>query len=254
MARRVRLLDALANRHPNISDPDRFIRSGSVFVDGRPVLNPASMVEPEASIVIHELGELRGSVKLRAALDMFDVPVEGRVALDVGAAAGGFTTVLVERGAVKVYAVDAGHGQLRGLIRQDPRVVDLEATNIAALTTDLVPEAVDVVTVDVSYLSLAQAVRQLHRIRLAPGADLVGLVKPMFELRRPTAPTDRRSLDEALDRAVDGVVAGGWTVLATMDSPVTGAKGAPELFVHGRFQEGTQARQAIDGILFTLVA
>src|SRR5437867_332996 len=121
--------------------------------------------------------ELRGSVKLRAALDRFVMSVEGRVCLDVGASTGGFTTVLLERGAVKVYAVDAGHGQLLGSLRADVRVVNLEATNIAELTEALVPDAIDVVTVDLSYLSLHSAAVQLNRVTFAPGAELIGLVK-----------------------------------------------------------------------------
>jgi 23S rRNA (cytidine1920-2'-O)/16S rRNA (cytidine1409-2'-O)-methyltransferase len=178
--------------------------------------------------------ELRGSVKLRAALDAFDVQIEGRVVLDVGAAAGGFTTVLLDRGAAKVYAVDAGHGQLIGSLRQDPRVMNLEATNVAELTVELVPDPIDVVTVDVSYLALGEAVHQLDQLNIAPGADLVGLVKPMFELRRATAPSDRASLDEALRRAATAVESAGWRVVETMGSPLPGAKGARELFLHGR--------------------
>lgn len=186
----------------------------------------------------NEQRELRGSVKLRAALDGFAVPIEGRVALDVGAATGGFTTVLVERGAAKVYAVDAGHGQLLGSLRQNPTVVNLEDTNIADLSAELVPDDVDVFTIDVSYLALRRAVTQLYRVGFADGADLVGLVKPMFELQLATAPSDRPTLDQALAKAVDGVTAAGWNVVSTMDSPVTGAKGAPELFIHATWLGG----------------
>jgi 23S rRNA (cytidine1920-2'-O)/16S rRNA (cytidine1409-2'-O)-methyltransferase len=182
--------------------------------------------------------ELRGSVKLRAALDAFGVAVDDRIALDVGAATGGFTTVLLERGASVVYALDAGHGQLLGSLRQDPRVVNLEATNIAELTDELVPDPIDVVTVDVSYLSLRHAVTQLHRIAFGDGTDLVGLVKPMFELRLDTAPSDPGVLRQALAKAVDGVTAAGWTVVDTMDSPVTGAKGAREMFLRARWVSG----------------
>ncbi len=182
--------------------------------------------------------ELRGSVKLRAALDRFDVPVEGRIALDVGAATGGFTKVLLERGAAKVYAVDAGHGQLLGSLRQNPRVVNLEATNIAQLSDEIVPDPIDLITVDVSYLPLRHAVTQLLRVAFADGTDLVGLVKPMFELQLATAPSDPAVLQQALAKAVDGVTAAGWRVLDTMESPITGAKGAPELFIHATWETG----------------
>ena len=175
--------------------------------------------------------ELRGSVKLRAALDAFGVPVAGRTCLDVGASTGGFTTVLLERDAAKVFAVDAGHGQLLGSLRQDLRVVNLENTNIADAVVD---EPIDLVVVDVSYLSLSDAVRQLDRFAFRNGADLVGLVKPMFELRLGKAPKDEASLDEAIRRASGGIAASGWEISKTMASPVRGTKGAIEGFVHAK--------------------
>jgi 23S rRNA (cytidine1920-2'-O)/16S rRNA (cytidine1409-2'-O)-methyltransferase len=177
---------------------------------------------------------LRGEAKLEAALRHFRIDVSGTCALDVGAAAGGFVSVLLRFGARLVYAVDAGHGQLLGSLRQDPRVVNLEATNVAELTTALVPEVIDVVTVDVSYLSLASAVAQLDRVRFAPGAELVGLVKPMFELRRSTAPVDDPSVEAAAQRAVAGVAAAGWQVIGVHPSPVSGARGAREVLLHAR--------------------
>jgi 23S rRNA (cytidine1920-2'-O)/16S rRNA (cytidine1409-2'-O)-methyltransferase len=160
--------------------------------------------------------------------------VRGRICLDLGAAAGGFTRVLLEGGAARVYAVDAGFGQLRGSLRQDPRVLNLEATNVSKLDTRLVPEPIDVVTIDVSYLALAAAVAQLGGIILADGADLVGLVKPMFELRLPTAPTDQTIVEAAIERAAIGIAAAGWQVLGSMPSPVLGGRGAVEALMHAR--------------------
>ena len=177
---------------------------------------------------------LRGEAKLRAALDGFAVPVQGRVALDVGAAAGGFTRVLLERGARLVYAVDAGHGQLLGSLRQDPCVVNLEGVNLGDLEPSLVREPVELFTVDVSYLSLADAAPQLENVRIAPDADLVALVKPMFELGLAAPPADQARLAEALNQAVAGVERAGWTVVATLPSRVTGARGAREHLLHAR--------------------
>jgi 23S rRNA (cytidine1920-2'-O)/16S rRNA (cytidine1409-2'-O)-methyltransferase len=142
--------------------------------------------------------------------------------------------VLLESGVRRVYAVDAGHGQLLGSLRQDPRVVNLENTNVSRLDTQLVPDAVELVTVDVSYLSLAAAVSQLARLRIAPDAELVGLVKPMFELRLPTAPTDQETADRAAAAASAGVAACGWRVHRVAPSPVTGARGAVEMLLHAR--------------------
>jgi 23S rRNA (cytidine1920-2'-O)/16S rRNA (cytidine1409-2'-O)-methyltransferase len=204
------------------------IAAGEVLVDGLPVTNPRSRLRAGARVTMRRPTALRGSVKLRAALDAFDVAVDGRAALDVGAAAGGFTTVLLEAGARVVYAVDAGHGQLLGSLRQHPRVVNLEAVNVGDLDTALVPEPVEVVTIDVSYLSLGAAVAQLNRLHIAPGATLVGLVKPMFELRAASAPSDPASLDAALEAARAGVVAAGWEMRSWIESPVTGSRGARE--------------------------
>ena len=216
-------------------DPHSLVVAGEIEVDGFPVTDPAARVPPTSRVRLRRPSELRGEAKLRAALEAFGVAVAGRVALDLGAAAGGFTRVLLSSGACRVYAVDAGHGQLLGSLRQDPRVVNLEATNVAALDRRLVPEPVDVVTVDVSYLSLSSAVAQLERIELASGAELIGLVKPMFELRRATAPVDDASLQAALEAATRGVRDAGWTLAASVPSPVTGARGAREVLLHARW-------------------
>lgn len=227
-----KLVDEVARLRPDVVDPAGAIRSGQVLVDGRFVDNPASSLRPGSSVVVRDEAPLRGEAKLSAALARFAVVVAGRVALDAGAATGGFTRVLLAAGARRVYAVDAGHGQLLGSLRQDARVVNLENTNLGALDDHLIPDPVEVVTLDLSYLALADAVGQLDAITLAPAADLVALVKPMFELRLGTAPDDRPSLDEALARAAAAITAAGWAVLGSMDSPVAGARGAPELLLH----------------------
>jgi 23S rRNA (cytidine1920-2'-O)/16S rRNA (cytidine1409-2'-O)-methyltransferase len=235
-ARRRLLVEELRRRHPDQADPEGLIRAGLVQVAGRIVTNPASLVAPGDSITVRPRPDLRGSVKLVAALTRFGIHVAGRVALDIGAAAGGFTAALLDRGAARVYAVDAGHGQLLGSLRQDGRVVNLENTNLGSLTRSAVPDPVDLVTIDVSYLSLAHAVPQLDAVDRASGCDLVALVKPMFELGLSAAPSDRASLDLAVARARDAITAAGWEVLSTMHSPVTGAKGAVEGFVHANWR------------------
>jgi 23S rRNA (cytidine1920-2'-O)/16S rRNA (cytidine1409-2'-O)-methyltransferase len=228
----IQLLDWLRERNPELSDPEGAIAAGSVRVDGVIRTNPATMVRPQATVVVTRSVPLRGEAKLRGALATFNLSVAGRVALDVGAAAGGFTKVLLEAGARRVYAVDAGHGQLLGSLRQHPRVVNLEATNVSQLTTELIPETIEVVTVDVSYLSLSAAVAQVNRVSLAPDADLVGLVKPMFELRLGAPPTEPALLAQALALATAGIERAGWEIAGTMPSPVQGARGAIEMLVH----------------------
>ncbi|MGI8424838.1 MAG: SAM-dependent methyltransferase [Chloroflexota bacterium] len=228
------LLEFLRRDFPYLADHEAAVRGGRVLVDRVIRLNPAFRVRRGAHVTMAPDQPLRGEAKLRAALERFDVPVRDRIALDVGASAGGFTRVLLEYGAARVYAVDAGHGQLLGSLRQDSRVVNLEATNVGVLSPDLVREPVEVVTVDVSYLSLRAAVEQVERVRIAAGAHLIGLVKPMFELRLPEAPDDDVRLAQALARAEEGITGSGWHVLGSMHSPVLGAHGARELLVHAR--------------------
>ena len=178
---------------------------------------------------------LRGRVKLAAALDAFGVDASGAVALDAGAAAGGFVQALLDAGAARVYAVEAGFGQLLGSLAQDPRVVSLERTNVGALDRTVVPDPLDLVSLDVGYLPLATAVPQLGVLAFAPGAQLVGLVKPKDELALGTLPDDvEAAVAEAVSRAVDGIAGAGWEIVATMRSPVIGSRGAVEAFVHAR--------------------
>jgi 23S rRNA (cytidine1920-2'-O)/16S rRNA (cytidine1409-2'-O)-methyltransferase len=197
-------------------------------------LNPRALVPADAPLVVDAELELRGTRKLRPALARFGVRVGGRVCVDVGASTGGFTVALLEAGARRVHAVDAGHGQLLGSLRQDPRVVVFERTNLAAIDT-VVQEPIDVGVVDLSYLALARAAPQLARIPFVDGADLVALVKPMFELGLDHAPTDDASVADAVARASAGLEAHGFVVVATMDSAVAGGGGAREAFVHATF-------------------
>jgi 23S rRNA (cytidine1920-2'-O)/16S rRNA (cytidine1409-2'-O)-methyltransferase len=226
------LLEEVAERFPELDDPAEAIGEGQVLVNGMPVRNQASRVRRGSSISLRADQQLRGSIKLGAALDRFRVSVTGKTALDLGAAAGGFTHVLLTRGATRVYAVDVGHGQLLGSLRQDPRVVNLEATNLAQLSRRLVPDPADVVTVDLSNLALARAAPQLDHDILSADAHLVALVKPMFELGLPRLPTSPAELEKAIERAAAGVEEAGWHVLDRMRSPVLGANGAVEFFLH----------------------
>src|SRR3954447_13985210 len=152
-------------------EAERRIRDGEVLVGGGVVTNPASMVPPGTAVAIKEERVLRGRRKLEAALSHWDdVPVAGAVALDAGAAAGGFTQALLEAGARRVYAVEAGYGQLLGSLRQDPRVVNLERVNLGVLAQQSVSDALDAVTLDLGYLALANGVPQLNSLRFTPGA------------------------------------------------------------------------------------
>jgi 23S rRNA (cytidine1920-2'-O)/16S rRNA (cytidine1409-2'-O)-methyltransferase len=228
------LLDVLRRDFPDVADHEAAVLGGTVRVDRVVRLNPAFQVRPGAHVSVDEAQPLRGEAKLRAAIGQFGVDVKGRIALDVGASAGGFTRVLLEHGALRVYAVDAGHGQLLGSLRQDSRVVNLEATNLGVLTTAHVADTIDLFTVDVSYLSLSAAVAQLGRVQAARDAQLIGLVKPMFELRLPEAPSkaDDARVAQALERAKEGIERAGWEVRNEMRSPVRGGHGAQEMLIY----------------------
>jgi 23S rRNA (cytidine1920-2'-O)/16S rRNA (cytidine1409-2'-O)-methyltransferase len=230
MARGRRLpLRSIAQLDP--ADLDAAVAARRVLVDGRPVLNPNSLVPANAAVTLLPETELRGTAKLDAALCSFGIDCRGRVALDLGAAAGGFTTALLRAGAARVYAVDAGFGQLLGRLRQDPRVVCLERVNVGALGPKHVPEPVSLVTVDLSYVSLATALPQIPRSMLDDAAELVALVKPMFELGIDRPPADPAP---AVERAVAGATAAGWTTVAATESPVRGSRGAVEWFLHSK--------------------
>lgn len=197
-------------------------------------MNPESQVRDDARIVVRRAKELRGEVKLAAGLDAFTKPVEiaGEVCLDVGASTGGFTTELLRRGARFVYAVDAGHGQLLGSLRQDPRVKNLESTNASELTTQLIPQAIDVVTVDVSYSPLRAIVPDITgALRFSPAAVMIALVKPMFELQAASLPTERADLERAANSGEAALDSAGWHVDQVIESPVRGNGGAVEFFI-----------------------
>lgn len=226
-------LSALLHRHRPDVDPAA-ITDGRVHVDGRVVDNPAARVRADAAIRVVPRRRLRGEVKLSHALATFAVAVDGRVAADLGASAGGFTTALLDAGARRVYAIDVGVGQLVGRLRADPRVVVLEGHNVGALTSEDVPEPVAVVTMDVGYLPVADAVGQLGALTVTADAELVALVKPTFELRRGAPVLDDEDLAKAVALAITGVDAAGWRVVATTSALRTGRAGAQEVFVHAR--------------------
>jgi 23S rRNA (cytidine1920-2'-O)/16S rRNA (cytidine1409-2'-O)-methyltransferase len=217
-----------------MQDPHARISAGGILVNGITRTNPASLVSATDVISVGATRQLRGSPKLAHALDTFAMLVDGRVAVDIGAAAGGFTQTLLARGAARVYAVDAGYGQLRGALRQDPRVVNLERTNLGDLDRTIVPEPVEILTIDLSYLSLARAAPQLEALCIAEAAQLVALVKPAYELALGSLPEDEHLIAQAVQHAISGLSASGWIVDGDARSPVLGGRGAVEWLVHAR--------------------
>src|SRR5262245_12109680 len=179
----VALVPLLAHHHPDLPDPAAAIADGRVLVDGRTITNPRARVRRDARVVLLARERpLRGHTKLLTALDALRIDVTGATCLDVGAAAGGFTSALLERGAAGVFALDVGFGQLAGSLRTDDRVVNLERRNISEIDDSLIPASIDFVTMDLSYLPVARAVGHVEGARFASGARLIALVKPTFEL------------------------------------------------------------------------
>jgi 23S rRNA (cytidine1920-2'-O)/16S rRNA (cytidine1409-2'-O)-methyltransferase len=176
----------------------------------------------------------RGGVKLAAALDRFGFDPQGRVCIDVGASTGGFTQVLLERGASKVYAVDVGHGQLHGSLRARPEVAVLEETDIRTLSAARLGERPGLVTIDVSFISL-KLVLPAALALAKPPAQLVALIKPQFEAGR-AAVKKGVVRDVAVHAAVCGNIAGfvaslGWRIVGVIPSPITGGDGNAEFLL-----------------------
>jgi 23S rRNA (cytidine1920-2'-O)/16S rRNA (cytidine1409-2'-O)-methyltransferase len=218
------------------------ILAGLVRVNGTMVSKAGSPVEPGDDITLIEPDHPyvgRGGVKLAHALDVFAIDVTGRLALDVGASTGGFTDVMLRRGAARVVALDVGHGQLDWRIRSDPRVIVLERINARTLTPEQLPDDARIfglVTMDLSFISARQVLPAIVPL-LDPGADLVILVKPQFEAGREEVGKGGLVRDAAVHmRVVDEVAAAanalGLTRVAMTESPITGTEGNREFFLH----------------------
>jgi 23S rRNA (cytidine1920-2'-O)/16S rRNA (cytidine1409-2'-O)-methyltransferase len=217
------------------------IHSGSVSVAGLPAVKAGTLVGAEEPIVLARPARRfvsRGGEKLDAALDRFGVAVTGRRALDAGASTGGFTDCLLSRGAAHVVAVDVGYGQLHWRLRQDPRVTLLERTNARELEPQDLPYRPDVVTADLSFISLRVVIPALARCA-SPEADLVLLVKPQFEARRGAVGPSGVVTDPAvwrwvLTRVVDACSSEKVATVGLMASPLRGPAGNVEFLLHGR--------------------
>jgi len=220
------------------------ILAGQVRVNGEVVSKAGAPVPPDAILTLIEPDHpyvSRGGVKLAHALDVFSIEVTDRLAIDVGASTGGFTDVLLRRGARRVVALDVGHSQIDWKLRSDPRVVVLERLNARTLTPDQLPEdarAFDVATMDVSFISARQILPALVPL-LERHADVVVLVKPQFEAGRSEVGKGGLVHESAVHaRVIDEVAAAanalGLTRVAMTESPITGTEGNREFFLHLR--------------------
>jgi|SRR5438093_859488 len=217
------------------------ILAGHITVDGRMVSKAGSDVSESARVELVAPDHPyvgRGGIKLAHALDVFGIDVAGRRALDIGASTGGFTDVLLRRGAESVVALDVGHGQLDWRLRNDARVIVREGVNARALSSVDVPHRVDLVTIDVSFISLRHILTALPPV-LADAADVVALVKPQFEAGREEVGkhgvvTDPAVHEAVITRVTAHAEASGFRSVAKSESPITGATGNREFFLHLR--------------------
>ena len=214
------------------------IMAGTVFSGERKLAKAGEMLAQDAPLEVRGRDHpwvSRGGIKLDHGLTHFGFDVTGAVALDVGSSTGGFTDVLLSRGAKTVYAVDVGTNQLAWKLRQDPRVVVLEQTNARHLTGEQVPMPVDIVVCDASFIGLAKVLEA--PLKLAkPGASLVALVKPQFEAGREEVGKGGVVRDPAVHERVCGaaaewVASQGWMVLGVTESPITGPEGNVEFLL-----------------------
>ena len=214
------------------------IEAGKVFFAGRRVTKPSQLMN-EAGPIKYERAHpyvSRGAMKLAHALNHFKIEPYHRICLDVGASTGGFTELLLMRGAHKVYAVDVGHGQLDPKLAKDIRVVSLEKTNARDLSTKIIPETPQAIVADVSFISLKLALPQALALA-GPDAWLVALVKPQFEVGKANVGKGGIVKDEAAQDAALAEIERwliedqGWNVLGTMESPIKGGDGNREFLI-----------------------
>jgi 23S rRNA (cytidine1920-2'-O)/16S rRNA (cytidine1409-2'-O)-methyltransferase len=214
------------------------ILAGNVFAGDKRVAKAGDLLAEDAVLTVKGRDHpwvSRGGIKLDHGLTHFGFDVTGAVALDVGSSTGGFTDVLLSRGAAKVYAVDVGTNQLAWKLRSDPRVAVHEQTNARELTSEIIPEPIDIVVCDASFISLAKvldAALDLAR----PGAKLVALVKPQFEAGRQEVGKGGVVRDPAVhrrvcDAAAKWVESRGWNILGIEQSPITGPEGNVEFLL-----------------------
>jgi 23S rRNA (cytidine1920-2'-O)/16S rRNA (cytidine1409-2'-O)-methyltransferase len=217
------------------------IMAGRVIADDHLADKPGALVSADARIRLRDEScpyVSRGGLKLEKPLALFQVPVAGKVALDVGASTGGFTDCLLQHGAARVYAVDVGYGQLAWQLQQDSRVVRLDRTNITRLQPADIDPPADLAVIDASFTSLRHLLQPVLRL-LVPAGELLCLVKPQFEAPRGAVSKggivhDEKYYQEALRSVALAMCGAGLFVCGIIESPIHGAKGNREFFIYAR--------------------
>jgi 23S rRNA (cytidine1920-2'-O)/16S rRNA (cytidine1409-2'-O)-methyltransferase len=220
----------------------RLILAGQVLVDGHASPKPGHPISPDHNIVLKEVARFvsRGGDKLEGAMEAFKLDLTGKVCLDIGSSTGGFTDCMLQHGATKVYAVDVGQGQLHWKLREDERVIVMERVNARYLTAEDIPESAYFASIDTSFISLTKILPAVKEL-LAPGGEIVSLIKPQFEAGKEAVDKGRGVItDPAIHEEVIATVKAfgtenlglEWLNLAT--SPLKGPKGNIEFLAHWR--------------------
>jgi 23S rRNA (cytidine1920-2'-O)/16S rRNA (cytidine1409-2'-O)-methyltransferase len=229
------------------------IMSGIVFVNEQKVDKAGEMIAEDAKVEVrgHDIGYVsRGGLKLEKAMQVFPMRPDGKVCMDIGASTGGFTDCMLKNGAVKVYAVDVGYGQLAWSLRTDDRVVNLERTNFRHITEQQVPEAIDFASVDVSFISLKHIFPNLHLL-LRPCGQAVCLIKPQFEAGRDKVGKkgvvrEAATHLEVVERVIGMAIENGFSVLGLEFSPVKGPEGNIEYLLYVEKSEAPAVAPEVD--------
>jgi 23S rRNA (cytidine1920-2'-O)/16S rRNA (cytidine1409-2'-O)-methyltransferase len=239
MGKRERLDLLLVERQLVASREDgrRRILAGEVLVNQQPVTKAGSLIDPAAQISLKASSPYvsRGGIKLEKALREFKLDVSGKTALDVGASTGGFTDCLLAHGVLRVIAVDVGYGQLDWKLRNDPRVIVYEKTNIRYLAAERLPFVPDLATIDASFISLKLILPKVRTL-IAPNGSVVALIKPQFEVGRGKvgkggvvrSPEEHGRVIDEIQQAARGY---GYDVLGVTESPLLGPKGNREFLI-----------------------
>lgn len=215
------------------------IMSGIVYVNGQKEDKPGAAFDKTAVVEVRGTTlkyVSRGGLKLEKAMGCFGVSLKGKICMDVGASTGGFTDCMLQNGAVKVYAVDVGRGQLDWKLRKDERVVCMEKTNIRYVTPDHIPDQIEFASIDVSFISLAKVLGPVQRL-LAPGAHVAALIKPQFEAGREKVGKkgvvrEKSTHLEVIQSVMETALGMGFDVLNLEYSPIKGPEGNIEYLVH----------------------
>jgi 23S rRNA (cytidine1920-2'-O)/16S rRNA (cytidine1409-2'-O)-methyltransferase len=255
MKERLDVLVVQRNLAPSREKAKAMIMEGIVFVDDQREDKAGSFFDTGCSIEIrgNTLAYVsRGGLKLEKAIRHFDLDLTGAVCMDIGASTGGFTDCMLQNGAAKVYAVDVGYGQFAWKLRQDPRVICMEKTNIRYVTPEDISDVLDFASVDVSFISLTK-VLEPARALLKDQGEMVCLIKPQFEagknkVGKKGVVRDPAVHEEVITKVIAFAHQVGFSVLHLEYSPIKGPEGNIEYLIHLRRQDGTAGEEAMDAV------